>query len=300
MARADLPTLHIRAVRHDPVPPQRRDVMYLIVERVPFEGPHQCALPRRIGLVQHFLIEIDRRRVVKVAVLLGEDRGGLILANVEQRVDDALAITFERHFEIAATQRLEPRAGRRDPLVDLKPDLAPLIDQPGAEVFEGLIDIAVQKLETEPFCARVLQQPPRLGARFLDIGQKPASCSGSSLVAAKGEPGNTMPPTVRMIAIFDKAGAPCQRSTARVSARRTRTSSNGFFLWFGVTSRPQFQSLVCTVILSPSAPTNSSRAAGGRPRNSIAARSLRIASRRVACFGARIPTMPSRYGSPLW
>src|SRR5438105_11095724 len=107
MARADLPALHIRAVRHDPVPPQRRDVMYLIVERVPFEGPHQCALPRRIGLVQHFLIEIDRRRVVKVSVLLGEDRGGLVFADIEQRVDDALAITFERHFEIAATQRLD-------------------------------------------------------------------------------------------------------------------------------------------------------------------------------------------------
>jgi len=41
----------------------------------------------------------------------------------------------------------------------------------------------------------------------------------------------------------------------------------------------KFQSLSCTVILSPSAPTNSSRADGGRPRNSIAARSLLIASR---------------------
>ena len=38
------------------------------------------------------------------------------------------------------------------------------------------------------------------------------------------------------MAIFDSAGAPCQRSIARVSARRTRTSSNGFLLWFGVIS----------------------------------------------------------------
>ena len=94
--------------------------------------------------------------------------------------------------------------------------------------------------------------------------------------------------------IFDNAGAPPQRSMASVRARRTRTSSNGFFLWFGVPIRPQFQSLSCTVILSPSALTNSSRAEGGSPRNSIAARSLRIASSRVACFGARMPTILSR------
>ena len=42
-------------------------------------------------------------------------------------------------------------------------------------------------------------------------------------------------------AILDSAGAPFQRSIARVSARRTRASSNGFFLWFGVTRLPQFQ-----------------------------------------------------------
>jgi len=62
-------------------------------------------------------------------------------------------------------------------------------------------------------------------------------------VAANGEAGNTMPPTVRTLAIFDNAGAPRQRSMASVSARRTRGSSNGFFLWLGVTRLPQFQSL---------------------------------------------------------
>ena len=95
-----------------------------------------------------------------------------------------------------------------------------------------------------------------------------------------------MPPTVRTLAIFDNAGAPCQRSMAKVSARRTRGSSNGFFWWFGVTRLPQFQSLSCTVILSPNVLTSSSRAAGGKPRNSIAARSARIASSLTACLSA--------------
>ena len=37
------------------------------------------------------------------------------------------------------------------------------------------------------------------------------------------------------MAILDRCFEPPQRSTASVSARRTRTSSNGFFLWLGVT-----------------------------------------------------------------
>ena len=73
------------------------------------------------------------------------------------------------------------------------------------------------------------------------------------MLAASGEPGKTIPPTVRTMAILESAGAPCQRSTARVNARRTRGSSNGFLFWFGVNRLPQFQSLDCTVILSPSA-----------------------------------------------
>jgi hypothetical protein len=46
-----------------------------------------------------------------------------------------------------------------------------------------------------------------------------------------------------MAEIRDSAGAPCQRSIARVKARRTLTSSNGFLWWFGVIRFPQFQSL---------------------------------------------------------
>ena len=87
-----------------------------------------------------------------------------------------------------------------------------------------------------------------------------------------------MLPTVRTLAIFDSASTPRQRSIARVRARRTRTSSNGFLAWLIVTTLPQFQSLSWTAILSPSAFFNSSRAAGGKPRNSIAAA---VAAQRV-------------------
>src|SRR6266478_654012 len=112
---------------------------------------------------------------------------------------------------------------------------------------------------------------------FSMSGQNPASFCSSSFVAASGDVGKTMPPTVCTLAILAISGAVCQRSIAKVSARRTRASSNGFFLWLGSRKLPQFQSLVCTVSLSPSAPTSSSRTVGGKPPNSISARALRSA-----------------------
>jgi hypothetical protein len=36
------------------------------------------------------------------------------------------------------------------------------------------------------------------------------------------------------------------------TGRRQGLASNGFFLWLGVTTLPQFQSLLCTTTLSPS------------------------------------------------
>ena len=44
---------------------------------------------------------------------------------------------------------------------------------------------------------------------FSISGQKPAICCSSSLFAARGDPGKTMPPTVRTLALFESAGAPC-------------------------------------------------------------------------------------------
>ena len=59
--------------------------------------------------------------------------------------------------EIAAAHRVEPRAGRHDLLRHLEPDLAPLVDQPGADIFVGLVDIAVEQLEAEALGAGFLQ-----------------------------------------------------------------------------------------------------------------------------------------------
>ncbi|MNC86970.1 hypothetical protein D3C83_26630 [compost metagenome] len=103
-----------------------------------------------------------------------------------------------------------------------------------------------------------------------------------------------MPPTVLTIAILERYLEPPQRSTASVRALRTRTSSNGLCLWFGVMSSPQFQGLSSTVMSFPRAFTRSSRDFGGKLLNSIAARSPRIACTRSDSFLAKIASKPSR------
>src|SRR5580704_10958428 len=284
MARADLPAFDIRPVGNHPVVPKQKDRVRLSVEHIFLEIPYQRPLFRRVGLAQHLVVEVDLLGVLKVSVVCGVDRARQVPLHVEHRVDDALAIAGQDGVEIAAAHCFEIWTCRHHALGDVDTDLAPLVDHPSGIVFIGLVDIAVQQLKAEPFGAGVLQETLRLRTRLLDVGRKPGDLL--QLLLGRGEPGKTIPPTVCTLAILASLGAPCQRSIAKVSARRTRGSSNGFLLWLGSMIPPQFQSLSCAVILSPSAPTNSSRTAGGSPRNSIAARSLRIASTRTACLSA--------------
>src|SRR6266446_6431512 len=140
VARADLPALDVRPMGDDPVPPQHRKLVRFTVDHVLLELAHQGALLGRVGLVQHFLIEVDLLLVVIVPVILGEDRGRKCLLDVEERVDHALAAGFEDDVEISAAHRLEPRTRRHDALARMEPDLAPLVDEPRADIFVGLID----------------------------------------------------------------------------------------------------------------------------------------------------------------
>src|SRR5215831_4660881 len=279
MARTDLPAFDIGAVGDDSVPPQGHDFVRLLVEHVLLKLPHQCALLCRIGLMQHALIEIDIVGIIEISVLLGECRARLVLADIEHWVDHTLAVAFNGDIKAAIAQTLEPRPG-------LTPILFHSSTSQMPRYLKGWSTLRFNNSKLRPSAPASFSKRFASARDFSMSGLYPAICSSSSLVAAKGEPGNTMPPTVCTIAIFDSAGAPCQRSIAKVSARRTRASSKGFRLWFGVTIRAHFQSLVCTVTLSPSAPTSSSTAEGGKLRNSIAARSLRIASTRTACLSA--------------
>jgi len=70
----------------------------------------------------------------------------------------------------------------------------------GSGPFKFVSYDAGQSIKGERFASTITKGCPM-------SGQKPAICCSSSLVAASGDPGKTIPPTVLTTAIFDKAGA---------------------------------------------------------------------------------------------
>ena len=91
-------------------------------------------------------------------------------ADVGDRIDDVLAVGLQSHGEVAAAHGVEPWPGGHHLLGRLDADLAPFVDQPGADDLVGLVDVAVEELERQVLLPRFLEQPPGLGARLLDVG----------------------------------------------------------------------------------------------------------------------------------
>src|SRR3954469_3264565 len=74
VAWADCPSFHVRLMRNDAVPPRGHNFVRRRVERVGLELAHRLALLLRVGLVQHLVVQLDRFRVLVLAVILGIDR----------------------------------------------------------------------------------------------------------------------------------------------------------------------------------------------------------------------------------
>src|SRR5499427_9738608 len=230
VTRTDLPSFHVGSQRNDPVPVGDHQLVHFGIEYVLLEIAHQCPLFRSVGLVQHLLVQIDLELVVVVPIVLAEHGMRQVFLDIEKWVHHAVAAGLDDDVEAAAAHRFVPRPRRHHALVNAQSDLAPLVDQPRANEFVRLIDVRFRSSNASPSAPASFKR--RLAsARDLPMsGQYPASVSSSVLVAASGEPGKTMPPTVFTLAILASAGAPCHWLFASVSARRTRTSSNGFFL----------------------------------------------------------------------
>src|SRR5499427_7935720 len=150
MARTDLPAFDIGAVGHDPVPPESHDFMRLVVERMLLVLTHQQALLRRIGLVQHPLIEIDRRRVVEIPILLGEHRARLVL------LTSSTGLITLWQFPSMATSKLPlRRPSNHGPVgntrcVTFTPILLHSSTSQMPRYLKRLVDTAVQQFETQP------------------------------------------------------------------------------------------------------------------------------------------------------
>src|SRR5262249_47966265 len=127
-----------------------------------------------IGLMEDRLIERDLLLVVVAAIVLGIHRVWQELADVHERVHYALTVEVHGHVEGTMSQSVIERTGREHALRDLQSDLAPFVDQPGPDILVGLVDVAIHQLEFEPLDARLLEQTPRLLARFADIRPEPS------------------------------------------------------------------------------------------------------------------------------
>jgi|SRR5919109_888626 hypothetical protein len=102
--------------------------MGLVVEYIFLKVARQVTLLHRTGLAQYRLIEIDLVLILKISVILGEDRARQVFLDVDHRVDDALTIALEGHVETAVAHRFEPRTDWHHALRHVEADLAPLVD----------------------------------------------------------------------------------------------------------------------------------------------------------------------------
>ena len=68
MAGADLPALHIRAVRNNTIIPEQEYLVGLSVENVLLEVAHQGPLLGELGLMQHPIVQIAFLLVLELAI----------------------------------------------------------------------------------------------------------------------------------------------------------------------------------------------------------------------------------------
>src|ERR1700730_14906646 len=101
MAPADFPAFDITAVRDDPIAPQQKYLVRLGVEHVLFVLAHQSTLPGEVGFSQHSVVQVNFSYPLSVSEVDGGERMRQILSDIEQRIDDVLAITVDGYVEIA-------------------------------------------------------------------------------------------------------------------------------------------------------------------------------------------------------
>ena len=118
-----------------------------------------------------FVVQLVEHRVLVAAVVRRVAFGRQELVHVEVRLDDVAALEVHRNLEVALAQRRVVRRGLDHLLLHVQADAAPLVDQPDAQRLVRHRDAAIRERELEAVGhAGFLQQPPRLGARFFDVG----------------------------------------------------------------------------------------------------------------------------------
>src|SRR6516225_3731309 len=134
------------------------------------ELPHERAGFREVCLLEHLIVDVDLLRVGEITVILALYRMGQPAADIGERVDDILAVGLQHYGEVTAAHQIKLWTDRNHFLRRFDTDLAPFVDQPGADDLVGLIDVAIEELERKILLSRLLQKSSSLGTRFLDVG----------------------------------------------------------------------------------------------------------------------------------
>src|SRR5262245_27703359 len=138
VTRGDHPAPDLRAVRDDPVPLERVDVVHLFVQEPPLElADEPLAL---LGVRDPALLLVQLvEGLVGVATVVGRALVlRLELVEIEVGLDDVAALKIRGDLEVAGPQDLAVVRGRLDHLLlHGEADLAPLVDQPDAERLVG-------------------------------------------------------------------------------------------------------------------------------------------------------------------
>src|SRR5437879_514037 len=147
VARGDRPAAHPGVVRHDPVPPQRRDHVHLLVEQALLELADDLAPLVDVARPGLTVVEGVERAVREPPVAGVGAVGGEELVEVEVGLDDVTTLAVQAHLEIAGAQRVEPRGALQHAHGGVEPDLLPLIHEPDAQRLVRLRQVAIVEHE---------------------------------------------------------------------------------------------------------------------------------------------------------
>jgi len=148
MAGCNLPTLNIRAVGVDLVPPQGRDNVRFFTIEARLELAHDGALFRRIARAGHLRMHVFHRLVHILGIVV---RGtAQVLGDIDDGVHDRLTVGIDRHLIVfLLPQGIYPGTRRHGILCYFHADLPPLVNQPNTENTIRLVNRTVQQGKAE-------------------------------------------------------------------------------------------------------------------------------------------------------
>src|SRR5207247_1180744 len=279
------------------MPPQRRNVVRLLVEHATLELGDQLAALVAVGRPALGLVELVEHGVLVPRIVLRALVGGDELGQLEVGLLDAATLEVDADLVVTGPKVGEVRPGLLHDLLDVEADLAPLVHQEDTDRLEWHRDVPVLVGEGEPLGnAGLSQQPSRLAPRGLDVLPEAGDRDQLGLGGGEVRAGHHQ----RADRLHDGDARQRPRALpASDGARRTRGSLNGLRSWLSATYCVQSQLDSWTAIRSPRARTSSSRVDGGKPRNSAWILPPRSAATRAAVSLMKSARKPSRYGRPL-